>query len=90
MQAIVTKFIGPTNHRGARVKATAQAGSITIEWDHARGIEENHDAAAVALCVKVGWTVAAGHAPTMIRGTLPDGQNVYVTPREFDTIATPR
>lgn len=29
-QAIVTKFLGPTNYRGSRVKATCQAGSVTI------------------------------------------------------------
>ncbi len=32
MQAIRTIFIGPTNTRGARIKATADAGSIIISW----------------------------------------------------------
>lgn len=54
-QAIQTKFLGPTNHRGARVKATADAGSITIEWDHRLGIAENHRAAAVALADRFNW-----------------------------------
>ena len=30
MQAIEMQYLGPTNFRGARIKATAQAGSITI------------------------------------------------------------
>lgn len=57
-QAIITKFMGPTNSRGARVKATADAGSITVGWDYALNIEGNHTAAAKALAMKLGW---AGH-----------------------------
>lgn len=44
-QAITTKYIGPTNHRGARVKASCQSGSIMVPWDHALNSEENHRAA---------------------------------------------
>jgi hypothetical protein len=54
-QAIVTKFHGPTDHRGARVKATADAGSITLPWDHALWVEDNHRTAAIALARKLGW-----------------------------------
>lgn len=54
-QAITTKFLGPTNSRGSRVKATAEAGSITVEWDYARGIEGNHARAAHALATKLDW-----------------------------------
>lgn len=35
MQAIRTKYYGPTNFRGSRIKAEAQAGSRWMEWDHA-------------------------------------------------------
>jgi hypothetical protein len=55
-QAIQTKFLGPTNFRGSRVKATASAGSITIAWNHALGIEGNHLAAARAFAQKFGWS----------------------------------
>lgn len=55
MQAITTKYLGPTNYRGARVKATCEAGSVTVSWDHALGSEENHDAACRALALKLGW-----------------------------------
>lgn len=55
-QAIITKFLGPTNSRGSRVKATADAGSIIVSWDHRLNSDENHRAAAEALCVKMGWT----------------------------------
>jgi len=54
-QAIVTKYLGPTNHRGARVKATAQAGTVTVPWDHGVDHDENHLKAATALAWKFGW-----------------------------------
>lgn len=41
--AIVTKFLGPSNTRGARVKATVTSGkSVTISWDHSLRPDENH------------------------------------------------
>jgi hypothetical protein len=74
-QAIVTKFLGPTNFRGARVKATAQAGSVTIGWDDALDTDANHTAAATALANKFGWL----ERNTMVGGASPDGcGNVYV------------
>lgn len=54
-QAIETKFLGPTDHRGPRVKATAAAGSVTVEWDHALGPVDNHAAAARKLATDLGW-----------------------------------
>lgn len=73
-QAIVTKFLGPTNNRGARVKATAEAGSVTIGWDHARNIEENHREAAQRLAEKFGWHQRA----TLVGGALPGGGYCFV------------
>ncbi len=55
-QAITTKFFGPGNVRGSRVKATAQAGSVTLEWDHALNSDQNHVAAAQALARKLDWS----------------------------------
>ena len=76
MQAIETKYLGPTNFRGARIKATAQAGSITVGWDHALNVEENHDAAARAFILRYGW-----HG-SWIRGAAPSNRgNVYVCAR---------
>ena len=54
-QAITTKYLGPGNVRGARVKATCEAGSLTISWDHRLNIDENHTEAASALAAKLGW-----------------------------------
>ncbi len=51
--AIVTKFLGPTNTRGARVKATLPSGkSATVSWDHGSRSEDNHREAAIACAQK--------------------------------------
>ena len=72
MQAIITKFIGPTNVRGARIKATASAGSITIGYPHELGLYERHEKAAHALLDKLGWDFE------LASGDLPDGSTVFV------------
>lgn len=72
-QAIETKFLGPTNFRGSRIKATAQAGSVTVSYDHALNSDQNHEAAAIALCAKFGW------AGRIYGGGKADGKgNVFV------------
>jgi hypothetical protein len=55
-QAISTKYIGPTNHRGARVKAFCEAGSIIVPWAHGLTVIENHRAAAVKLATNFKWS----------------------------------
>jgi hypothetical protein len=69
MQAIVTKYIGPTNTKGSRIKATASSGSVTVPFDY-EGNE--HELAAKQLCDKLGWTF--NHVP----GGLPDGSYAWV------------
>jgi len=54
-QAIVTKYLPPTNLKGSRIKATAAAGSLTLPWDHALNSEENHARAAEALANRFKW-----------------------------------
>ena len=55
-QAISTRYIGPTNFRGSRIKATSGGGlSITLHWDYAFNSENNHATAAYALADKYGW-----------------------------------
>lgn len=71
-QAIVTKYIGPTNHRGSRVVASCQAGSLTMTWDDGIGANENHTSAARALASLLGWSGA------WVGGGLPaDTGNAY-------------
>lgn len=66
-QAITTKYLGPTDHRGARIKASASAGSITIPYSHELGPQGSHEAAARALADKFGW------AGNMVGGGTLDG-----------------
>ena len=50
MQAIETKYLGPTNARGSRVKASCERGSLTVSYDDGLNSEQAHAAACVALC----------------------------------------
>ncbi len=54
-QAVETKYYGPTNHRGARIKAYAQCGAVWSSWDHSLSVEGNHSAAALAFLTKWDW-----------------------------------
>jgi hypothetical protein len=49
--SIRTRYLGPTNHRGARIAVTsdnvfAEPIRIMIDWDHSLSTAENHAAAA--------------------------------------------
>lgn len=69
MQAIITKYLGPTNTMGSRIKARAYAGSITVTYDHAIDSDANHKRAATALADKYGWL---DDGTKMVSGSLPD------------------
>ena len=79
-QAIVTKYLGPTDCRGSRVKATASAGSVTLSWDCELDSEENHQLAANALADKFNWrNPGNGIRYEYVGGGLPGGcGNAYV------------
>lgn len=73
MQAIVTRWLAPTNYRPSRIKASAAAGSLTVPWDHSIGVDGNHLAAARALAERQGW------AGRWIGGGMPSGDgDVFV------------
>ena len=75
-QSIVTKYLGPTNVRRPRVKATAQAGSVTLTWDDAISDDRNHYVAAHALAMRFNWLDGDAR---LVGGGLPDGSgNCYV------------
>lgn len=73
-QCIHTRYLGPTNVRGSRVKARSSSGlSRTLSWDDALGLEANHTAAARALAEQLGWT------GRWVGGAAPDERGyVYV------------
>lgn len=56
MKAITVRYIGPTNTRGARMKADDGDGnSVTIPYDYELSREERYRSAARALCEKMNW-----------------------------------
>ena len=61
LQTIATKYLGPTDTKGARIKAVACRGeTITIDWNHSEDVKVNHDRAALQLVEKLGWLELAG------------------------------
>ena len=73
-QSISTKYLGATDRRGSRVKARSSSGlSLTLSWDDALDVDDNHRAAALALATKLKWQ------GRWIAGGDRDGRgNVYV------------
>ena len=55
MQAIVTEYRGPTNTRGSRIIVRAEAGRMTIPWDHALNPDENHRRAVETFARNWSW-----------------------------------
>lgn len=72
MQAIVTKYLGPTDHRGARIVASCYADRLTIPYPHEKSGEDAFRVAAEALRDKLGWT------GVLVGGSLPDGSYAFV------------
>lgn len=56
MKAIETRYLGPTNTKGARIVASDGDGNrATIGYPHELSGEAVHRKAAEALCQKMGW-----------------------------------
>ena len=76
MQAIRTRYLGPTNTHGARVKAISASGlSATVARDYEKDVESDERRAAVALCRKLGWS----GCNQMIRAGLTNEESVFVS-----------
>ena len=71
-QAITTRFHGPTNTRGARITARAEAGRITFPYDHHMGPTENHKHAAREFAKRFEW------GGRLVTGGAHDGDMVHV------------
>jgi hypothetical protein len=73
MQTIVTKYLGPTNTLGARIKATSSGGiSATISYPYELSGANVFMRAVQALNKKLGWQGC------MIAGGLKDGGYIFV------------
>lgn len=55
MQAILTKYLGPTNTRGSRVIAYCDGGRISVAYQYNMSPEGNHRYAILKLGIKLGW-----------------------------------
>jgi hypothetical protein len=81
MQAIITKFIGPTNRHGTRIRASlknnfsSKTESITIPYDSAHSERNNHANAAMALVRKLISADVPNHWEC---GELPNGGYCFV------------
>lgn len=76
MQAILTKYHGPTEHcLTGRISARCSGGSVSIPASRFL-TEHMHVEAARQLCVKLGW-VHDGYT-RMVSGCLPNGTYAHV------------
>jgi hypothetical protein len=73
-QAIVTRFHGPTDKRGKRVSARADAGTVIVSWHDELSVTENHTRAAATLAAKFGWARLATFTTRWHGGALPNGR----------------
>ncbi len=55
MQAIITKYYGPTETRGTRIVARCSEDSAIVARNHAVNVEMDHARAAQKLAHKLGW-----------------------------------
>lgn len=61
-QAIVTKWLSPTNYKPSRIKASCERGSVVVSWEYAKNVDENHAAAVEALLAKFDREDAAKYS----------------------------
>ncbi len=87
MQAIITKYHGPTNFKGSRYSAECDAGRVTISAIHELDSEGNHIAACLALRTKIAQEQVAKYGSPiatnpwmrlMVCGQLPNGNYAHV------------
>jgi len=82
VQAIITKYLPPTNVKGSRIKATAAAGSLTLHLDHALSIEDAHAKVAELLATKLGWR------GNWFMGGMPDDRGYcFICTDNFEALA---
>lgn len=73
-QAIEVKYLGATDTKPSRWKASCAGGSITRGYDRGMGSAENAYAIAEALATKLDWLTNI----TLQGGVLKNGNYVFV------------
>lgn len=78
MQAIQTKYIGPTNTKPARIKAWCAAGSVMVSFHsiEAADDQDRYEQAAKMLRDKLGW--GGDSYGRLVTGNLPNGDFCHV------------
>jgi hypothetical protein len=79
MVAITSRYHGPTDTRGSKVRATANGHTATVPYASELDREANHRAAVVALCAKLGWD-----ADRFFGGSMADGRWAWVPVFTYD------
>jgi hypothetical protein len=77
MQAIETKYYGPTNTKGAKIIAECAAIRVTIAYPYGLDFADAHKFAAITLCEKMG--AKYGWNPiNLTTGQLKNGNYAHV------------
>jgi hypothetical protein len=76
MQEIQTRYLNPTHSRGARIKATCAAGSITISYPYELSGQAVHRKATEALVDKLDWVHP--NYGGLLGGCLPNGDYCFI------------
>jgi hypothetical protein len=79
MQAITTRYRGPTDTKGSSIRASCDGGSASVSYDSAFDTDANHYAAVKKLCDKLGWDAAR-----FFGGNLPAGGVAWVPVFTYD------
>ena len=69
MQAIRTRYFGPSNTRGSRIQAKCEAKTIFVHYDDALNSSDNHKAACEQMLTLMGWTKDHGNYSNMVGGS---------------------
>ena len=77
MEAIKTSFLGPTDTKGARIKASWSKGSLTIPYPYESDRHDGHQQAARLLFSR-DFSRDFGDNIVFATGHLPDGTYVHV------------
>ena len=85
MQAIISKYLPPTNTRGSRIKASCERGSAIVSYDDSLSHEGPHVAAVDALVARFVKEDAARYgternpwSAPRVCGQIPSGAYVHV------------
>ena len=77
MEAIKTRFLGPTNTKGARIKASWSKGTLTIPYPYESDRHHGHQQAARLLFSR-DFSRDFGDNIVFATGHLPCGDYVHV------------